>query len=72
MGTLCSTIVNPVPQSLKYVLTELSIQVTDFHSEINCHQNTSMDFLCSNFHQINDNVVTLENDIACTTSVSYM
>ena len=31
-----------------------------------------MDFLCSNFCQINDNVVTVKNDVAHTTAVSYM
>ena len=31
-----------------------------------------MDFLCSNFRQINDNVVTVKNDVARTTTVSDM
>ena len=58
MATLSSTNVNPVSQSLKAVLPELSSQVTNFHSDINGHQNTSMDFLRYNFCQINDNVTT--------------
>ena len=72
MVTLCSTSVNPVYQSMKAVLTELSIQVTNLHSDINGHQNTSIDFLCSNFRQINDNVVTAKNDVSRTTTVSDM
>ena len=31
-----------------------------------------MDFLCSNFHQINDNVVTVKNYVARTITVSDM
>ena len=31
-----------------------------------------MDFLCSNFRQINDSVVTVKYDIAYTTTVSDM
>ena len=31
-----------------------------------------MDFLCSGFRQINDNVVTVKNDVARTTTVSDM
>ena len=31
-----------------------------------------MDFLCSYFHQINDNVVAVKNYVACTTTVSDM
>ena len=58
MGTICSTNVNQVPQSRKDVLTETSNQVTNLHSEIIGHQKTSMDFLHSNFRQINDNVTT--------------
>ena len=58
MGTLLSTRVNPVSHSLKSVLTEVSSQLTNLHSDINGHQNTSMDFLLSNFFQINDNVTT--------------
>ena len=56
---------NPVSQSFKAVLPELSSHITNLHSDVNGHQNTSMDFPCSNFHQINDNV-------ACTTTVSDM
>ena len=48
-GTFCSTSVNPVSQSLKSVMLEISSQVTNLHSDINGHQNTSMYFLCSNF-----------------------
>ena len=58
MGTFCSTSVNPVSQSLKAVLPELPIQVTNLHSDINGHQKTSMDFLRSKFLQINDNITT--------------
>ena len=58
-GTFYSTSVNPVSQSLKSVLTELSIQVTNLHSIINGHQNTSMDFMHSKFRQINDNTTTI-------------
>ena len=47
---------NTLSQSLKYILPELSIQVTNLDSDINGHQNTSMDFLHSNFFQISDNV----------------
>ena len=72
MVTLCSTSVNPVYQSTKAVLTELSIQVTNLYSDINGHQNTSIDFLCSNFHQINDTVVTAKNNVSRTTTVSDM
>ena len=60
MGTLFSTSVNPLFHSLKDIIPELSIQLTNFHSDVNGHQNTSMDFLCSNFLQINDNVVTVK------------
>ena len=31
-----------------------------------------MDFLCSNFFQINDNIVTVKNDFARTTTISDM
>ena len=48
-GTFCSTSVNPVSQSLKSVMPEISSQVANLHSDINGHQNTSMYFLCSNF-----------------------
>ena len=72
MGTFCITGVNPVSQSMKAVLTEHSIQVTNLNSDVNGHQNTSMDFLCSNFCQINDNVVTVKNDVSRTTNVSDM
>ena len=72
MGTFFSTSVNQVSHSLKYVLPELSIQVTNLHFDINGHQNTSMDFLFSNFRQINYNAVTVKNNVACTTTVSDM
>ena len=72
MGTFCSTSVNTVSHSLRDVLPENSSQVTNLHSDINSHQKTSMDFLCYNFFQINDNVVTVKNDVACTTTVSDM
>ena len=72
MGTFCSTSVNPVSQSMKAVLPKLSTQVTNLHSDINGHQKTIMDFLCSNFHQINDNVVTVKSDVARTTTASDM
>ena len=39
---------------------------------VNGQQKTSMDFLCYNFFQINDNVVTVKKDVACTTTVSDM
>ena len=63
---------NPVSQSLKDVLIELSSQLTNLQSDVNYHQNTSMDFLCSNFCQINDNVVTVKNDVARIKTVSDM
>ena len=72
VGTFCSKSVNPLSQSLNDVLTELSSQLTNLHSDVNGHQKTSMDFLCSNFLQINDSVVTVKNDIAYTTTVSDM
>ena len=58
MGTLCSTSVNTVYQSLKALPPELSNQVNNLHSDINVHQKTSMDFMRSKFHQIYDNVTT--------------
>ena len=72
MGTFFSTSVNPVSQSLQSVLPELSIKLTNWQSEFNCHQNISMNFLCSNLRQINDNVATVKNDVGCTTGVSDM
>ena len=72
LGTFCITSLNPVPQSLKGVLTEFSFQLTNFHYDVNGHQKTSMDLLCSNFRQINDNVVTVKNDVARTTTVGDM
>ena len=63
---------NPVSNSLKFVLPELSIQLTKLHSDVNGHQNTSMDFISSNFRQINDRVFNVKNDVARTTTVSYM
>ena len=72
MSTFCSTSVNTVYQSLKTVLPELSSQINIFQSEVNGHQKTNIDFLCSNFHQINDNVATMKNDVAQTTTISDM
>ena len=72
MDNFCRTSVNTVSQSLKAVFLELSRQLTNLHSYVNSHQNTSMDFLCSNFRQINDNAVTVKNDVACTATVSDM
>ena len=63
---------NPVSKSLNDILPELSSQVTNLHSDINSHQNTSMNFLFSKFHQINDNVVTVKNDVAFTTNIIDM
>ena len=63
---------NQVSQSLKSVLAEISSQLSNLHSDVNGHQNTSMDFLRSDFHQINDNVVNVKNDVAHTTTVSDM
>ena len=31
-----------------------------------------MDFMCSNFRQINDNVVTVKSDVSCATNFSDM
>ena len=39
---------------------------------MNDHQNTSMNFLCSNFRQLKDNIVTVKNNVAHTTTVSDM
>ena len=61
---------NPVSQSLKAIMPELSSRFTNLHSDINGHQNISMDFLCSNFRKINDNIVTVQNDVARTATVS--
>ena len=72
LRTLCSTSVNLVYQSLKALLSELSSQLHKLYYSVNGHQNTSMDFLCSNFCQINDNVVTVKNDVSRTTNVSDM
>ena len=72
LDNFCSTSLNPVFQSLKYVLTELSTQVTNFHSDINGHQKTSMYILYSNFCQINYNIVTVKNDFSRNTTVSDM
>ena len=57
---------------MKSVLPELSIQLTNFHSDVNGHQKTSLDFLCFKFHQISYNAVTVKNDVSCTTTVSDM
>ena len=70
LGGFCRTNVNPVTQSLKSLLTELSIQLTNLHSDVDDHQNTSMDYLSFNFRQIDDNVVTVKNDVARTTIFS--
>ena len=72
LGTFCSTSVNIVSHSLKVVLMKLSSQPTNLHSDVNGHQNTSIYYLCSNFPQINNNVVTVKNDVACTTTFSDM
>ena len=70
MGTFCYTSLNHVSQSLKAILPEISGQLTNLHSYVNGPQKTSMDFLCSNFRQINDNIVTVKNYVAHTTTVS--
>ena len=49
MSTLCSTSVNPVFQSLKAVLTELSSQLTNLQYDVNGHQKTSMCFCVLTF-----------------------
>ena len=72
LGTFYSISVNPESQSLKAVLPEIPIKITKLHSSVNGHQNASMDYLSSNFFQINDNVVTVKNDVARTTTVSDM
>ena len=72
LGNFCSISVNLLFQSLKAVLAEHSSQLTNFQSDVNGHQKTSMDFLCSNFFHINDNVVTVKNDVARNTTVSNM
>ena len=72
LGNFCSTSVNPVSQSLKAVMTELSGELTNFHYDVNGHGKTSMYFLCSNFFQINDNVVAVKKYVARTTTVSDM
>ena len=59
MGNFCRTSVNPLSEFLKAVMSEFSIQVTNLHSDINGHQNTSMAFLYSDFRQIYDNVTTI-------------
>ena len=46
IGIFCSTGVNPVSHSPKAVLKELLSQLTNFQSDVNGHQNTSMNFLC--------------------------
>ena len=58
MGNFCSTSGNPVSQSLKAVLPQISSQVKNLHSDINGCKNTSMDFMRSNFCQINADVTT--------------
>ena len=72
LGTFWSKSVNPVSNSLNSVLPELSIQLTNLHSDVNGQQNTIMYVLCSNFRQINDNVFNVKNDVACTETVSDM
>ena len=59
IGTLFSTSVNQLFQSLKAVMSELSSQVTNLQYGVNGSQGTSLDFLRSNFRQINDNVTTI-------------
>ena len=70
LGTFCSTSVNQVSQSMKAVLPKISSQLIKLNSDVNDQQNTRMGFLCSKFIKINDNVVTMKNDVACTTTVS--
>ena len=72
LGALCNTSVNPVYQSLRSVLPEILSQLANLHSHINGPQNTSMDFLCSNIPQVNDNVVVVKSDVTCTKTVSNM
>ena len=49
-----------------------SSKLTDKHYDINFLQNTSIDILCSNFRQINDNVVTEKYDVSRNITVSDM
>ena len=63
LGTFISTSVNPVSQSLKAALPELSSQLYNLHSDVNGHHKTSMDYLSSNSFQINDNDLTVKNDV---------
>ena len=72
LGTLFSTSVNPVYLSLNSLLPELSIKLANLHSDVNGHQKTIIDFLCSNFRQINDIVITAKNDFSRSTTVSDM
>ena len=53
-------------------MPELSSQLNYLPYDVNGQQNTRMDFMCSNFRQINDNVVTVKNDVARTTTVGDM
>ena len=66
MGTLCSTSVNLLSQSMEAVIRELSSQLTNLYFDVNIHQRTSMAYLSSN----NDNIVTLIKYVACITAVS--
>ena len=56
--TFCRTSVNLVSNYLKAVLSEVSNQATNLHSDINCHQKASINFLCSTIFEINDNITT--------------
>ena len=49
LGTLYSTSVGPVYQSLNDVLPELFSQLINLHSGVNGHQKTSMDFCVLTF-----------------------
>ena len=57
---------------MKAILPEISSQLTNLQYDVNGHQKTIMDYLSSNFRQINDNVVTVKNYVARTTTVSDM
>ena len=72
LGTFCSTSVNLVSQSLKALLSEISSLLAYLYYNVNVHQKNSTGFLCSNFCQINDNVVTMKNDDSRTKTVIDM
>ena len=50
--TFCSTSENPVSQSLKALLPEISSRLSNLHSDVNGRQNISMNFLCSGFFKL--------------------